>query len=745
MQKETYTLELGGKTLTAEFTDLANQAHGSVMLRLGDTLVLATAVMSSTAREGGDYFPLSVEYEEKFYAAGQILGSRFMRREGKPSDEAVLSGRAVDRTIRPLFDGRIRNDVQVVITVLSLGEEDPDVLAINAASLAIATSDIPWNGPVGAVRIGKTNGELIVNPTYTNRQDANAMLDLLVCGRDEMINMIEVGAHEVKEDKLVEALTKGSEEIEKLVKWQEEIVAKRGVEKRMVVLPEASDEMKKLFDEIVRPRFGEIFENGKSGISALQSAWNEAVAEAFPDARGVAELHFEAELDHHIHREALDTKRRVDGRAFDKIRPLFAQAGGVSNMLHGSGIFYRGETHVLSALTLGGPDDSQLIDGMEEQTKKHYMHHYNFPPFSTGETGRVGGFNRRMIGHGALAEKALIPVLPKLTDFPYTIRVVSEAFASNGSTSMASVCGSTLALMDAGVPITSPVAGISIGLMMDPDSKDKNRSYELLTDIQGPEDHYGDMDFKVAGTEAGVTAVQMDIKLGGVPVSVLAEAFARAKEARMQILEVITNAIPAPRADISPYAPKILVMQIKTDQIGLVIGSGGKTVNGIKDETGAEITLEDDGTMFIVGKNGSAERAREMIAALVKEYHAGEEYDGEVTRLMDFGAFVKIGPGPHAEGLVHVSEIAPFRIGTVSDALSEGETVPVVVKEIDEKGRINLSIKARDPEWAVRKGLTASPAGPAHNGPRYGERPPHSGGRPPHHGPRPPHHDRRHP
>ncbi len=408
---------------------------------------------------------------------------------------------------------------------------------------------------------------------------------------------------------------------------------------------------------------------------------------------------------------ALEKNARADGRGMDEVRPLYAQAGGVAPMLHGVGIFYRGETHVLSALTLGSPQDTLDIEGMEIQTKRRFMHHYNFPPYSTGETGRMGGTNRRMIGHGALAEKALIPILPTVENFPYTIRIVSEVMSSNGSSSMASVCGSTLALMDAGVPIVAPVAGIAIGLVMGDDG-----TYKILTDIQGPEDHYGDMDFKVAGTKNGVTAVQMDIKVSGVPIPVLAEALTKGRAARLHILETITAVLPAPRADISPRAPRILSMHVKKDQIGLIIGSGGKTVNQIRELTGAELSLEDDGTVYITGVNGSAEKAKEIVEAIVREYKAGEKLEGIVTRVADFGAFVRLGDAlpisgmKDTEGLVHISEFAPFRIASVDGVVKEGDRVTVLVKEVDEMGKIRLSIKDADPEFAERKGL--KPAGP---------------------------------
>lgn len=720
MQKKEYSLEVGGKTLTAEFNDWANQASGSVLVRYGNSAVLATVVMGKESQL--DYFPLSVEYEEKFYAAGAILGSRFMRREGRPSEEATLSGRIVDRTIRPLFPKGLKRDVQVIITVLSLEDYDPDVLAVNAASLALATSNIPWNGPASAVRIGLEEGasDFLVNPTYKERDEEmppKAQLDLLACGKDGLINMIEVGAREVGEEVLEKGLKRANEEIEKINAWQKKIVADLKVSKILFVPPFEDDaRLAPFFDEVVLPIL--TAKNGlldKKDIGGAKTEWLARAAAQFPDIQPAnrLDIYFEHRVDLFVHDLAIKEGKRVDGRKFDEIRSLFAQAGGISPVIHGTGLFYRGETHVLAALTLGGPGDAQLVDTIEYQdTKKRFMLHYNFPPFSVGETGRVGGANRRMIGHGALAEKALRAVLPSKENFPYTVRIVSECLASNGSTSMATVCAGTLAMMDAGVPILKPVAGIAMGMMSD----SKAGVYKVLTDIQGPEDHHGDMDFKVAGTSSGVTAVQMDVKVDGVPIPTLIEAFAQAKRARLQILDTILAAIPASRADISPRAPKILTLKVKVDQIGLVIGPGGKTINGIKERTKADdITIEEDGSVFITGRNGAAEAAYKEINDLTREYEPGERFDGVVTRLMDFGAFVKI--GPNTEGLVHVSEVAPFRIDTIGGAVQIGDTVPVLLKEIDEKGRYNLSIKAADPEWAAQKGLT-----PSHGGPRHDDR-----------------------
>ena len=564
MNKKEYSIDVGGKTLTAEFNDLADQANGAVMLRYGNTVVMATAVMGKV-REG-DFFPLTVDYEERFYATGRILGSRFLRREGKPSTEAILSGRVVDRTIRPLFDQHMRNEVQIVLTTLSIDQDDPEVVAVIAASLALGTSDIPWNGPVSAVRICK-NHEWLVNPDLNVRHAVGITLDTVACGKDGMINMIEVAGKEATEETVNESLARASAEIEKIQKWQEKIVKERGLKKAAVKFPEPTPGTQELFDAEIAPKLKKFLFSGEPGhgkIGEINAVWTELFAEKFPDGDALmAQEVFEEAINAALHEEALENDRRPDGRAMDELRPLYAQAGGISPILHGSGIFYRGGTHILSTLTLGSPGDALVIEGLSIEENKRFMHHYNFPPFSTGEVGKVGNTNRRMIGHGALAEKALLPVIPDKDKFPYTVRLVSEAMASNGSTSMGSVCGSTLALMDGGVPIKAPVAGIASGLMMRKGKGAKNIEYKVLTDIQGPEDHHGDMDFKVAGTRAGITAVQMDVKVGGIPLAILSEAFDKAKAARLKILDVIEKAIPAPRAKIAPNAPEIIAMKVK--------------------------------------------------------------------------------------------------------------------------------------------------------------------------------------
>lgn len=703
MKSQSFSLELAGKTLTAEFTNLTEQANGSVLLKYGETAILVTAVMGDREISGMNYFPLSVEFEEKFYAAGAILGSRFQRREGRPSDEAILSARIVDRTIRPLFNQQIRREVQVVISVLAIGEDDPDVLGVIGASLALSVSDIPWRGPVGAVRIGrnKESGEVILNPTYTERSKELLDFEVLACGKDQTINMVETAAHEVSESD-VSAIFEASVGIhQKLETWQKEIVAAVGKKKQPEPTRKIPEELKELFQNSFQAKLSEtLFSNraGKSHIYELKNEFLAVVTEAELDEKVASDL-FEEAIDKELHRGALEEGKRADGRGMDQVRELFAKAGGVSPVLHGSGIFYRGGTHIFSALTLGGPEAAQMIDTIESQdSKKRFLHHYNFPPFSVGETGRVGGFNRRMIGHGALAEKALVPVIPPQSDFPYTIRLVSETLASNGSSSMGSVCGSTLALMDGGVPITRPVAGIASGVMIDGDK------YALLTDIQGPEDEFGDMDFKVAGTTEGITAIQMDVKVDGVPLHILTEALEKARLARLQIIDVITTEIATPREKISPRAPEIVTLQILPEQIGLVIGGGGKTINSIKDDTGVEeITIEEDGLVFITGKNGTAQAAADRIRALTKVYEVGEKVEATITRLATFGAFAKL--DSFNEGLIHISEIAPFRLETVEGILKEGETVPVIVSKID-NGKIGLSIKQADPEFAQKRGLT---------------------------------------
>lgn len=702
MESKKFEMDFAGKTLSAEFTDLANQTNGSVIVKYGNTAVLATAVMGQDDKDS-DYFPLTVDYEEKFYASGTIRGSQYQRREGKPSDDAILRGRIIDRTIRPLFDHHIRRDVQVVITTLAIDEYDPDIFAVIAGSIAVATSDIPWNGPVGAVRIARKRGSenWIVNPTFIERPDEGLDFEMVVCGKDGLINMIEVEAGEVSEDEMTEALELASKFISKVESFQKKIIAEVGKTKQSFPKAEIPSEEIALFNEVVTPKLEKAMFNGpgKHGIYELHDELEEIYKEKFPEGKWKnIEAYFEEAVNDRLHKEAIENTRRPDGRSMDELRKLFAKAGGISDALHGSGIFYRGDTHIFTALTLGGPQDNLTIDSADgTEKKKRFLHHYNFAPFSVGEVGRMGGTNRRMIGHGALAEKSLRAVLPAKDKFPYTIRLVSETLSSNGSSSMGSVCASTLALMDGGVPITRPVAGIAMGLMYESDSK-----YKVLTDIQGPEDEHGDMDFKVAGTTNGITGVQLDVKVTGVPIKILGEALLQSKKARLEIIDVLTSAISTPKPSISPRAPMIVVIKIKPDQIGLVIGSGGKTINEIRDLTETEIDIEDDGTVYITGKNGGAEKARQIIEEMTREYCKGDRFSGLITKITDFGAFVKV--GHNTEGLVHISEIAPFRVNKVTDILHEGMMVPVIVKEVDEKDRISLSIKLADPQFAEKHG-----------------------------------------
>jgi polyribonucleotide nucleotidyltransferase len=718
MQKKEYSVEIGGRTLTAMFTDLAEQAGGSVMMKYGETIVLATACMSHDSQKGLGYFNLTVDYVEKFYAGGKIAGSRFMKREGKPSEDAILASRVIDRTLRPLFDQSIRHAVQVIVTVISLDDNDATILAVNAASLALAVSNIPWAGPVGCVRIGTyDNDDIKINASTILRvDDSKYKYDLTVCGKDGNINMIEASAHQTKEEELEVALTLASAEITKLENFQKNIVKEIGKVKRVIAQEVINPESVELFNENILPKMSDaIFAGaGKAKIDELHNIWNKMVKDAYSDRDDFAledNLFDDTENDI-LHDQAINDNKRADGRAMDGLRDLYAQAGGVSSVLHGSGIFYRGGTHVLSVLTLGGPEDRQLVDGMQTKVEKRFMHHYNFPPYSAGEVGRAGFTNRREVGHGALAEKALAMVLPSVTDFPYTIRVVSESMASNGSTSQASICASILALMDGGVPILAPVAGIAMGLML---SKAKSRAtvegyapfdsaqgqnfeYKILTDIQGPEDHHGDMDFKIAGTRDGVTAIQLDVKVEGVPIKILGEAMKQSKKARVAIIDAIEKEIPASRSEISPNAPKILIIKIDPDKIGMVIGGGGKTIKEIKEKSGAEITIEDDGTVYFTGKGESASLAKNIVEEMTHEYKVGEILKGEVVKVAEFGAFVRL--NPFTDGMVHISEIAPFRVERVADIIKEGMIVPVKVINIDkEKGRIGLSIKEADKDF----------------------------------------------
>ena len=702
MTTKTYTTTVGGRELSVEFTNMAMHANGSCIVRYGETMVLATAVQNKAVRDGIDFFPLTVDYEEKFYAAGRILGSRFMRREGRASDEAILVARLVDRSIRPLFNQKTRNETQVIVLALSIDEDnDPDILAIIATSLALGTSDIAWNGPVGAVRVGKMGDRFIVNPTYQER--SNATLDTVVCGKDSNINMIEAGAQEAPEHDMVKALELATKELDNLCSFQQHIIKEIGATKRMPQITEATNEMIARFRKHTLPRLEDaIYIKEKTlryeTLNELKHEWMEAAKTNFPDMpQSVGDELFEEAINDVVHKNIIDPpaggERRPDGRKLQELRALFAKAP-VLPRTHGSALFFRGETHILSAVTLGAPSDVQLIEGMEVRTKKRFMHHYNFPPFSVGEIKPMRGPGRRDIGHGALAERSLVAVIPDVNTFPYTIRVVSETLSSNGSSSMGSVCASSLALMDAGVPIKEPVAGIAMGLMISqqPAASSQQPAYKILTDIQGPEDHHGDMDFKEAGTKNGITGVQMDVKVDGIPLQILNEAFMQAREARLQILDVMRRECAAPRAELSPYAPRIITMHIKPEKIKDVIGPGGKIINAIIASTSAQIDIEQDGSIFITGTSEeSAKRAEEEIKLITKEFEVGETLLGKVTRVFPFGAMIEI--APNQEGLVHISQLAPFRVENVTDIVSVGDMVPVKVIEIDDQGRINLSIK----------------------------------------------------
>ncbi len=703
-----YTVTIGDKEITVEINDWAEQAHGSVLVRLGDTVVLATAVMSTNPREGGDFFPLTVEYEEKYSAAGKILGSRFVKRETRPSEEATLTSRLIDRSIRPRFDMRMRNEVQIVTTVLAIDEKnDPDMPALLGASLALSLSDIPWNGPTAAVRVARHEGKLILNPSFDERTAAE--LDLVVSGTRDRINMIEAGANEIAESNFSAALAHGFDAVKELIAFQDSIIRDHAKPKREIwLLPtptEFTDLIKKEFYEVIE---GAVYQKDKktmyASIAEVKKAWLTRAAEASPDTfqKNAAEFMFEEAINEIIHQKIIATGERPDGRKPDEIRALSSQVA-VLPRVHGSGLFMRGSTHVLSTLTLGAPGDQQIIEGMEIRTKRHFLHHYNFPPFSVGEVKPMRGPGRREIGHGALAGRALVPIMPERDSFPYTIRIVSEVLSSNGSSSMASVSASSLALMDAGVPIKKPVSGAAMGLMLN----DKGE-YRVLTDIQGPEDHHGDMDFKVAGTRDGVTAVQMDVKIEGVTEGMVQETLAAALSARMKILDVMHSAIAQPREKLSPWAPRIEILKINPEKIGALIGPGGKVINEIIAKTGVQIDIEEDGTVFITSeKEEGMAAALAMVKDITRELKTGDFVEGRVTRLLDFGAFVEV--APRQEGLIHISELAPWHVEQVTDIVDVGDRVPAIVKNIDDQGRINLSLKdvpGRYTEEEIERGRT---------------------------------------
>ena len=695
MQEKKWSLQLGGRELIIETGTLAKQASGSVTVQYGDTVVLATAVMSKEMSKITGYFPLMVDYEERYYAAGKIKGSRFMKREGRPSDDAVLSGRAVDRTIRPLFDSRMRNEVQVITTTLSYdGENDTDLVAMIGASAALALSDIPWNGPIGAVRVGLQDGKFVLNPSSKDRD--NCALDLLLSGTGEKINMVEASAQEITEEKMAEAFEFGFAAIQEITRFIDGIKKEAGKTKRAAAMLRGSEEfeadIRKVCTEMgmaealyIRPK--QATEEKVAEINGKIAAY---AAEMYAGQKNLTELLaiiIDEVADEAVHMNILEKGARPDGRSITEIRPITC-AVGLLPRTHGTGLFTRGETQALTVTTLGAPGDEMVVDTMKIDMKKRYMHFYNFPPYSVGEVKPMRGPGRREVGHGALAEKALLPVLPSKDDFPYTILLVSEVLESNGSSSMASTCGSTLSLMDAGVPIKKPVAGIAMGVITG-----KDGDYKVLSDIQGLEDHYGDMDFKVAGTRDGITAMQMDVKIDGLTPAMLKVAIMQAKEGRMFILGKMLEAIAEPRQIMSQYAPRIITLHINPEKIRDVIGPGGKVINQIIDETGVSIDIEDDGSVFITSVDqAGSDKAVEWINSLTREVKAGELFQARITRIMAFGAFAEV--LPNQAGLIHISELADKRVENVEDVVHVGDIVPVIVKEIDNQGRINLSHKA---------------------------------------------------
>ncbi len=702
---KSYPANLGTRTVTFETGKLAAQAGGAVTVHLNDSIVFAAATMGNV-REGIDFFPLSVDYEERMYAGGKIPGS-FFRREGRPSTDAILTARLTDRPLRPLFPEGMRNEVQIIMYSFSADTENPlDVLAINAASAAVMISDIPWNGPVGAVRVGRVDGQFIANPTFAEIDSSD--LDLRIAGTRDAILMVEAGADQVPEDVMVAALEFGHKAIQPLIDAQIKMQAEIGKPKRELTIYLPAEDLKQkvsarvsaaitsLMDKPLTKNefYGGMTELKDAVVAELATVPEGAKAEDYPSAASVKEAFDEAEQVI-VRDRILNQGKRPDGRAPTEIRPIWCEVD-FSPRAHGSGIFTRGETQVLTLATLGTLSESQEIDTLSPVDTKRYMHHYNFPPFSTGETKMVRGQSRRETGHGALAERALEPVIPAEETFPYALRLVSEVLASNGSSSMASVCGSTLALMDTGVPIKAPVAGVAMGLVKE------GEKYVILTDIQGAEDHLGDMDFKVAGTAQGITALQMDIKISGLSAQIMKEALEQARQARLFILDKILEVIPAPRAELKPHAPRITTVKIPVDKIGAIIGPGGKNIRALQDETNTKIDVEEDGTIYIASTDGKgAEMARERIEAITETPQLGRIYTGKVVRTTDFGAFVEILPG--TDGMVHISQLDSERVEKVEDVAKVGDELTVMVTGIDPMGKIRLSRQAVLEGWSVEE------------------------------------------
>ncbi|MBI4709359.1 MAG: polyribonucleotide nucleotidyltransferase [Candidatus Portnoybacteria bacterium] len=699
MEPKKFTKEFLGRPLKFEVGQLAGQADGSALASYGETVVLATVVAGPPKLEA-DFMPLTVEFEERLYAAGKIKGSRFVKREGRPQDEAILKARLIDRAIRPRFNQKIRNEIQVIVTVLSFDQEnDPETIGLLASSLALSVSSLPWDGPLAGVKVCRVDDKLVVNPSCAEQEKSD--FNLLVAGTESKINMLEAGAKEVPEDVLLAAIEEGQKQISQLIEFQKQIVAELKPEKKELDLAKVDKDLEVKIKGFLKDKLEPaIYVKKKVEQEAkLEQIKKELIeflgGEKELDKSALNQITYalEDEIDGIVHKNILEKDRRPDDRKLNEVREILCQIGFLPRP-HGSALFNRGETQALSVVTLGGPTDEQIVESLRpDDVKKHFIHHYNFLPFSVGEAGRLGGPGRREIGHGALAEKSLEPLIPIKDNFPYTIRVVSEILSSNGSSSMASVCGSSMALMDAGVPIKEAAAGIAMGLMMDPStSSGQAIKYKVLTDIQGPEDHYGDMDFKVAGTKNGVTGMQMDVKIEGVTLDILKDAFAQAKEARLFILGKMGAAIGQPKADLSQFAPRIITFQIDKEKIREVIGPGGKVINEIIDQTGVDIDIEDSGLIFITSRsNEAAQKALSWIKNITHEVKPGEMFQGKVTRILNFGAFVEILPGQ--EGLVHISQLAPYRVNRVEDVVKVGDIIPVKVTNIDEQGRINLSLK----------------------------------------------------
>ena len=680
-------LELAGRKLSLETGRLAKQAGGAVLVRYGDTMVLATATASKSPRDGVDFFPLTVDFEEKLYAVGKIPGS-WGRREGRASEKAILNGRIVDRSLRPLFPEGFRNDVQIIITVLSVEQgNSPEILGLIGASAALTISDIPFDGPVAAVIVGYVDGEYILNPSP--EQQEKSSLHLVVAGTAKAINMVEAGADELSEDIMLGALEFGHKELTKVIELEQQLQAVAGKEKRQITLFVPDSEIVTIVEETAASRLQEAVRNAdklarEEAVNAVYLAVQEELSEKYPEAIGDIKKALDGIFTKLV-REQILQGVRPDGRKLDEIRPISVEVGVLART-HGTGLFTRGQTQVLTVATLGTTGDMQQLDGLTEEESKRYMHHYNFPPFSVGDTRPLRGPSRRDIGHGALAERALERMIPHEDDFPYTIRLVSEVLESNGSSSMASVCGSSLALMDAGVPLKAPVAGIAMGLIAEEDR------IAVLSDIQGIEDHEGDMDFKVAGTAKGINALQMDIKVAGLNIEILSKAMEQAREGRLFILGKMQEVIAEPRAELSPYAPRIITLVIDVDKIRDVIGPGGKVIQKIQSETGTKIDIEQDGRIFIAAVDAAlGQRALHMIETIVRDVEVGAVYMGKVTRVEKYGAFVEVAPGK--EGLVHISQLDIERVNRTEDIVNVGDEILVKVTEIDKMGRINLSRK----------------------------------------------------